>query len=258
MPNPNYSARFYQSIYTDSAVSAQAVAPLIVRLFAPQTLVDVGCGTGTWTQALKHAGVPEALGIDGREVNADQLVIAPSEFQRHDLTQPLRLNRRFDLALSLEVGEHLPPERAPGFVADLCRLSDAVVFSAAVPGQGGTHHVNEQWPSYWITLFNGCGYAVVDCLRPQLWNNAAVAWWYRQNMFVFVKGDPLAKHGALVELSQQPFPSDVVHPQAYVTATVPQEMSPRMITNVLQALPHFPGKVLQHLKQVRGGKPGGG
>jgi len=257
MQKLDYSPRFYQSIHADSAVSAKAVAPLLVRLFAPQSLVDVGCGAGAWTRALKDAGVPAVLGIDGDEVKTGQLVIAPAEFQRHDLTQPLRLNRRFDLALSLEVGEHLPPERAQSFVADLCRLSDAVVFSAAVPGQGGTHHLNEQWPSYWIAHFQGCGYAVADCLRPQLWHNTDVAWWYRQNMLVFIQGNQLEKFKAVIELGRQRFPPDVVHPQAYITATVPREMSPRMIKNVLQALPHFPGKVLLYLKKVRGAKPGG-
>ena len=257
MQKLDYSAHFYQSIFTDSALSAKAVAPLIVRLFAPRSLVDVGCGTGTWTRALKDAGVPEVLGLDGHQVRPDQLVVAPAEFQRHDLTQTLQLNRRFDLALSLEVGEHLPPERAPGFVADLCRLNDAVVFSAAVPGQGGTHHVNEQWPSYWIAHFQGRGYTVIDCLRPQLWDLPEVAWWYRQNMLVFIKGDQLEKYKAVVELKRQPFPTDIVHPQAYVTATVPREMSPRMLKNVLLALPHFPGKVLQHRKKVDRRKAGG-
>jgi SAM-dependent methyltransferase len=256
MQKPYYSVRFYQGISSDSAISAKAVAPLIVRLFAPGSFVDVGCGTGTWTRALKDAGVPAALGIDGHNVQDRQLVIPRAEFQRHDLTQVLRLDRRFDLALSLEVAEHLPPERAGGFVADLCRLSDVVVFSAAVPGQGGTHHVNEQWPSYWIALFESCGYTVVDCLRPQLWYNTDVAWWYRQNMLTFIKHEELAKYPAAVELGRQPFPPDVVHPQAYVTAALPREMSPRMIRNVIQAIPHFPGKLLRHLRKMRHGKPG--
>src|SRR5438034_7185725 len=52
---------------------------------------------------------------------------------------------------------------------------------------GGTHHINEQWPSYWIAFFQENGFQALDCIRPSIWNNEKVAWWYAQNMFAFIK-----------------------------------------------------------------------
>lgn len=247
MSDLTYSAGYYQSIREDSESSAREVVPLVMRLLTPRTVVDVGCGSGTWTRAYKEAGA-RVLGIDGFHVKTGQLLIAASEFERRDLSQPLRLDRRFDLVNCLEVAEHLPAARAAGFVADLCQLGDAVVFSAAVPGQGGTHHINEQWPSYWISIFETNGFQALDCVRAAIWQNEKVAWWYVQNIFVFIKRSRLTGFPAAVEASRSG-PADLVHPRAYVKATVPREMSPRMLKEVVKALPYFPGKILGHLRK---------
>src|SRR5205823_6989515 len=105
-----------------------------MKLFNPRSVVDVGCGPGAWTAEFKRTGAA-VLGIDGYDVKADQLLISPQEFERRNLTEPLRLDRRFDLVNCLEVAEHLPAARAASLVENLCRLGDVVVFSAAVPGQ---------------------------------------------------------------------------------------------------------------------------
>lgn len=242
-----YSSRYYEGLKEDSAASARAVVPLVLRLFPARSVVDVGCGAGTWTRAYLDAGC-DALGIDGAVVREDQLLFPAERFERRDLAQPLSLGRRFDLVNCLEVAEHLDPSRGPSFVADLCRLGDVVVFSAAVPGQGGTHHVNEQWPSYWIPHFRSQGFVPLDCLRWQVWDNPEVAWWYVQNAFAFVREARLADFPAAAA-AVRPWPTDLVHPRAYVRATVPAEMSPRMLKEVARALPHFPGKVLAHLRR---------
>ncbi|PYK99882.1 MAG: hypothetical protein DME19_07105 [Verrucomicrobia bacterium] len=251
MSHLSYSAGYYQSIKEDSAVSAREVVPLIMKLFAPQSVVDVGCGSGTWAAAYKEAGA-QVLGIDGDDVRTGQLAITPQEFARRNLAEPLRLDGRFGLVNCLEVAEHLPGARAQSLVRDLCQLSDAVVFSAAVPGQGGTHHINEQWPSYWIAFFQENGFQALDCIRPSIWNNEKVAWWYAQNMFAFIKQERVVDFPTAVAGAARGAPIDVVHPRAYLKATVPREMSPRMLKEVLKALPYFPGKILSHLTKRRG------
>ena len=241
-----YSSRYHEGLKEDSAASARETVPLVLRLFPSRTVVDVGCGSGTWTKAYADAGC-DVLGIDGDIVRTEQLLFPADKFRRADLAAPLRLDRRFDLVNCLEVAEHLAPARGESFVADLCRLGDVVFFSAAVPGQGGTHHVNEQWPSYWIAFFRVHGFVPLDCLRHRLWGNDKVAWWYVQNAFAFVKGSRLADFPEAVA-EDRPWPTDLVHPRAYVRATVPSEMSPRMLKEVAKALPHFPAKVLKHLR----------
>jgi SAM-dependent methyltransferase len=242
-----YSTRYYEGLKEDSLGSARAVVPLVLDLFSPKTVVDVGCGSGTWTKVYADSGC-DVLGVDGDVVKQEQLLIPADKFTRRNLMQPLALDRKFDLANCLEVAEHLDGSRADSFVADLCKLSDVVVFSAAVPGQGGTHHVNEQWPSYWIPKFQAQGFIPLDCLRHQLWGNGQVAWWYVQNMFAFVRQTRKADF-AKAAAASQPWPTDLVHPRAYVKATVPSEMSPRMLKEVVRALPHFPGKVMEHFRK---------
>ncbi len=241
----SYSSRYYEGLKEDSSGSATETVPLILRLLPARSVVDVGCGSGTWTKAFLDVGC-EVLGIDGTYVRDEQLVFPRERFRRQDLSRPLRLERRFDLVNCLEVAEHLPETRADGFVADLCRLGDAITFSAAVPGQGGTHHVNEQWPSYWHPKFRAQGFVPLDCLRPLLWGNPKVAWWYVQNLFAYVKASRLADY-AVAAAAAQPWPVDLVHPRAYVRATVPHEMSPRMLREVVRALPYFPAKIMKAL-----------
>ena len=105
-----------------------------------------------------------------------------------DLAQPLQIDRRFDLALSLEVAEHLPPECGSEFVQTLTDLSSVILFSAAIPFQGGTDHLNEQWPEYWADRFDARGYVPIDCIRRRIWRNEDVEWWYAQNLMFFVRG----------------------------------------------------------------------
>jgi SAM-dependent methyltransferase len=246
--NLAYSSQYYEGIRSASGRSAHAVVPLVIELTRPQSVVDVGCGSGAWTSAFKEAGVKSVLGIDGFYVKDEQLVIPPENFKRADLTQRLELHQQFDLAVSLEVAEHLPPARAKTFIEDLCRLSPVVLFSGAVPGQGGTHHLNEQWPSYWVKLFQETGYQPFDVIRPKIWNNDQVAWWFRQNILLFLRREVIPTYPWAVSHPKTDVPVDLVHPKAYEAAALPCEMSPRMLKAVAQALPHFPGKIVRHLK----------
>jgi hypothetical protein len=83
--------------------------------------------------------------------------------------------------MSLEVAEHLPPDRSNSFIAELTALAPVALFSAAIPQQGGTDHINERWQSYWAGLFKKRGFSPLDVIRPAVWENDAVERWYRQN-----------------------------------------------------------------------------
>jgi len=195
------------------------MVPRILKRFPNITsVVDLGCGTGVWLHFFKSNGVPKVLGLDGETSDNYLLILPDGEFQAVDLSKSLCLQERFDLAISLEAAQHLPSEAAQTFVASICRLSDLVVFGAAIPGQSGTEHVNERWPSYWTALFDAKGYEVFDILRPLLWYDQRIEWCYAQNSLVFVRRsrrDLTQIAQAVVALQEPPQPLDVVHPRCF-------------------------------------------
>jgi hypothetical protein len=156
--------------------------------------VDVGCGVGTWLRAWKEIGAHSVFVIDGEYVLAAALQIPGSNFAPMDLTRPQSIGHRYDLAESLEVAEHLPPQAARPFVDFLCSLAPVVLFSAAIPFQGGTAHLNEKWPEYWAAMFFANGYEAFDPIRPAIWTHQDVEFWYAQNTFVFVSRDQIHKY----------------------------------------------------------------
>lgn len=215
-----YSPAFYDGQSKGSRLSAAQTLPLLQKWLRISSVLDVGCGVGTWLGMFREAGIHDVLGLDGAYVSRDRLQIPEENFKASDLTSPPHLGRKFDLTMSLEVAEHLPAAAADGFVRYLTSFSKVVLFSAAIPGQGGKYHVNEQWPDYWVKRFEQQGFVVIDCLRPLLWNNPHVEWWYAQNMFLFVKADELEKHAVLRELAAKTTRERlaVVHPRAYQSA----------------------------------------
>ena len=180
-----YNTDFYTYIDDGSRASARTVAPLLLGEMTIASLLDVGAGHGAWAAEWMAAGVADVRAVDGDYVRTNQLVIPVDCFQAHDLTTPLDLGRRYDLVQSLEVAEHLPRAKAATFVETLTRHGDVVLFSAAVPHQGGEHHVNEQPPEYWRQLFAKHGYGAFDWLRPRLADQKQVKAWYRFNSVLY-------------------------------------------------------------------------
>ena len=180
-----YSTDFYDYIDAGSRASAQVVARLLLGEMKVKSLLDVGSGHGAWAAEWIKAGVGDVVAVDGDYVRRDQLAIPADKFVAHDLATPLDLGRRFDLVQSLEVAEHLPAASAAGFIGNLVRHGDVILFSAAVPHQGGEHHVNEQPPQYWRALFASHGYEVFDWVRPHLAGQRQVKAWYRFNSFIY-------------------------------------------------------------------------
>lgn len=172
-----------------NTIAAEEFIPILLKQSNPKSVVDVGCGLGTWLKIFKKHGISDILGIDGNYIDKTKLHIDKNNFLLHDLTAPLIYHKRFDLALCLEVAEHLPENKADNLVNTLTDLADTILFSAALPDQGGQNHINEQSFSYWVQKFNNKGYIVKDLFRKQIWDNKKIDWWYRQNMFLVVKSN---------------------------------------------------------------------
>ena len=205
-----YTEDFYRSRDERTRHSAETILEIIDQLVPEvHSATDVGCGVGTWLSVLKNRGVQEIRGFDGNWVNSDLLQIPEACFENVDLsTGVVTADRRFDLAISLEVAEHLSSDAAFAFVTSLTKLSDTVLFSAAIPHQGGNQHVNEQWQGYWADLFSKLDYAPYDVVRSKIWNDPEIPFWYKQNILVFSNRSDLRN-------SPTTMPIDVVHPDMY-------------------------------------------
>lgn len=212
-----YNKGFYDDQELLSLASARVILGELFRRIRPASVVDVGCGLGTWLGACKELGVADVLGIDGAHVEAARLHIPADRFLARDLSQPLCVDRRFELAMSLEVAEHLPADRADAFVVELATLSDVILFSAAIPHQGGTGHVNENWAEYWYDRFRRHGYAMVDLFRTTVWDDERVAFWYRQNAMLYVR-EPLLADLGLTPWHQGAMPLSAIHPEMFLWA----------------------------------------
>lgn len=180
-----YSGQFYDYIDDGSRRSARTVAKLLLGQIKIESLLDVGAGHGAWAAEWLNAGVSDVVAMDGDYVDRTRLAVPADVFRPHNLENPFDLGRRFDLVQSLEVAEHLPATAAEGFVASIAKHGDVVLFSAAVPHQGGEHHVNEQVPEYWRQKFAALGYVAHDWIRPQLATEKAVMPWYRFNSIIY-------------------------------------------------------------------------
>jgi SAM-dependent methyltransferase len=204
-----YSSQFFAGQVDGSARSAAVVVPLVLSFLPVKSVIDVGCGVGPWAAEFVANGVPDVWGVDGDYVDRSQLRIPSDRFFARDLTKSLHFDRTFDLAVCLEVAEHLPESRSGGLVADLTSTAPCVLFSAALPGPTGTHHINSQYLPYWVELFQTQGYEAIDPIRPRIWGNDSVEWFYQQDMVMFVA----PKHALLIK--GFPKPQTIIHQRLY-------------------------------------------
>lgn len=208
----HYSSDFYNRSNDCSSEAPQAVLSAVARMVSKlDSVIDVGAGTGAWLAAARDHGAAVIEAVEGAWIRDVRTSVPFEVYRLHDLRQDWEISRRFDLALSLEVAEHLPRSRAPTFVDLLCRLSDVVVFSAAVPGQGGHHHVNERWQDYWVQQFLRNGYEWSDALRNAIWNNSQIPVYYRQNILLFYRRE--RKGDLRLAPGSTPGPASVLHPE---------------------------------------------
>jgi hypothetical protein len=136
------------------------------------------------------------------------------KFSNADLETDINDPGNFDLTICVEVAEHLTAGRARRIVETLCSAADVIVFSAAIPLQGGTHHINEQFQSFWAQHFDACGYERCDYFRPRIWLRTDVEPWYRQNLLLYVRrSHPVLNN--MRNASLVPGPLDIVHPEIF-------------------------------------------
>jgi len=203
--------------YENGEESARVIVPLVLEYVSVKSIVDIGCGVGMWLSVFRDNGAIEVQGVDNDWVDRSRLVIPEASFSPRNLEEPFETGKSFDLAVSLETAEHLEISSAEGFIESIVKLAPVVLFSAAIPHQGGVHHVNEQWPAYWANIFKKHGYIPVDCIRRKIWNDDRVNFWFKQNTIIYVKESELSKYPKLqAEIeSGNGFALALVHPYKY-------------------------------------------
>ncbi len=219
MITKEYGEDFFDDQAEKSYKAAKQTIPILMDLLNPRSVVDMGCGVGAWLKAFQEAGATRILGVEGDYVKNIKTYVPKEYYKYHNLETEFISDERFDLAISLEVGEHLKDSSASVFVNSLCRLADVVLFSAAIIGQEGTMHINEQFPEYWATHFNANGFVPVDYIRPRVWDKSDIEVWYRQNMILYVKETTLNTLPQALQTCQKETHSNYlfrIHPELYL------------------------------------------
>jgi len=192
-----YDDEYYESLEAKSSRSAGPIALSVVRDLDPKTLLDVGCGTGAILAAFAARGV-EVTGLEYSEAALRYCRARSLKVYKIDLESKASVpfTSLFDIVVSMEVAEHLPGRMADRFVRLLTSYGGVVIFTAAIPGQGGNDHVNEQPHEYWVEKFAKRGFAYLSdrslAWRDE-WERQGVAWWYSRNLMVFGSAPTLAR-----------------------------------------------------------------
>ena len=218
-----YDQSFYDEQFEGSRGSARVLLRHLNELLSPTSVLDIGCGRGAWLAAWRELGVQDLLGIDGPWNRQDLMIDPTLPFRAADLETTVNPARRFDLAMSVEVVEHLSPAAGEDIVKSLTDSADVVLFSAAFPGQGGINHVHERYHSHWGRQFAARGYAAFDAFRPQFWADERVQPWHRANVFLYVKRDhpfcETLKACQVPQITELAF-MDCIHPWLYERSRV--------------------------------------
>ncbi len=208
-----YNEKFSSNRKNLTEYSAEIIIDLLSGILPEKigSVLDIGCGTGTWLKVFNEKGVGNITGIDGSWTRREYLEISEENFIEHDLCTELSLDKKFSLAISLEVGEHLPEESSDNLVKMLTGHADYILFSAAAPYQGGPGHINEQWIDYWANKFSSKGFIAYDVVRAPIWNMEKIPFWYKQNVLLFSCDEKFGKK------HDGGMPRALVHPDLYLS-----------------------------------------
>lgn len=214
-----YDENFYKKNHK-TEYAAKTIVDYLFGIFPHESVVDIGCGRGAWLVACKMAGAKTLYGIDGHWNTQKDMLDQSIKFFQADLEKNISILDKtvFDICISLEVAEHLSKDHASHFISSLCKASEVVIFSAAFEGQGGTGHINENKHSYWADIFLQKGYLPFDIIRPKYWGDESIDFWYKQNIFIYIKKESAA-FGVAEKNGFQPLTAfefmDAIHPDLY-------------------------------------------
>lgn len=211
-----YGRGFFATRHQKTKYSAETILGLILpNLPDVRSVADIGCGVGTWLEVAREKGATSIAGYDGPWVDRELLQIPEHCFHQTNLAESLEIDGEVDLAICLEVMEHIPEDSAKKRMDLLLSRCRFLLFGAAVPLQGGTGHINEKSQSYWVDYITSRGFLAYDPIRWKIWNDEPIPYWYKQNMLLYVN----SREAALLpdEISRYQLTAEslinVIHPQ---------------------------------------------
>jgi len=240
----NYDKKYYSKRHYWTENSVLAITSCIFEIYKPDSVLDLGCANGSWLSTIKKEHkIDDIWGVDGHWVDENKLLFPKSKFTKFNLEEVYLPNRRFDLVISMEVAEHLDQKCADNFVTSLTNAGDIILFSAAIPLQGGINHYNEQPQSYWNTKFEQNGFATIDFIRPRIWDLENVRTDYKQNTFLYIhrqKLDDFKSPLSQFKNIKNETISDVVHPELfYRKLKIESDLNVIGLKKVFKALPRL-------------------
>lgn len=244
----DYNKPFFELQQSQSYQSARNILPLVNEWFKPASVIDIGCGVGAWLKVFKELNIKQIRGLDGDYVAVENLLIEKDEFVATDLEKTVQVAARYDLVMCLEVAEHLHANRAESFITDLCNAGDIILFSAAIPGQEGTLHINEQYPGYWISKFEKNNFVCIDCIRPVIWNNSNIEFWYKQNIMLFINKASINNYAFLKTLPSY-FGNSLIHPDLFKYKTTKADNYIKTLNNPLRIIHYYLKMLFNKLKK---------
>lgn len=197
-----YDKSFYESQKSLSLSSAEQIVPIIIDILNPSSVIDFGCGAGTWLSVFENHKVKHIQGLEINNLSSDNYFIEKEKIINNVnfASKDFNISGNYDLAVCLETAEHIHIDYAENLIKNLTSTAPAVLFSAAFPGQTGINHINEQTLSFWRNIFAFFGFSAIDCIRPLIQTNFQTAWWYRQNIIVFVSNDLIKSNAKINNL----------------------------------------------------------
>lgn len=181
-----YDNFFYKQHELGAIKSAKRYAEICTRYYRPKSVIDIGCGRGAWLTAFKQTGATRLTGVDGSWNSQNDMMDQSIEFHARNLDQSIDFDGQYDLAICVEVAEHLGKSKSYQLVEELVKLAPVIIFGAAFIRQGGQGHINEDYHHNWANLFAVLNFDVFDLFRAEVWEDDNVSWWYQQNTFLYV------------------------------------------------------------------------
>lgn len=226
--------------------SANIILSRLSKLWNIESCVEVGCGQGHWSDAALKLGCKKIHAMDGPWNDPDNLIIDKQFYESKAIDRSFVIEGQYDLAICLEVAEHVDSKYCMDLVNQLTRSAKLILFGASIPHQGGFGHINEQWQGWWAEKFLNASFVAFDIIRPAIWTDDRVHYWYKQNAILYVHKDiadqiDIHQAGFCNNWSNGELVYDLVHPEKYLSFAEHDQISLKMLVRKLPG--HIWGRI---------------